>query len=61
MMEERTEQCAYIKLDRKQISCELCEGYSNTCFEYVTVEHLEQFKKMFDVKSSIEELLDRGF
>jgi len=53
MLEKRTEQCAYIKLNRKPESCGGCDGYSGYCFQYVTVEHLEKFKEMFEPQSSI--------
>lgn len=46
---ERTEQCAYAKLGVMDEQCKQikCNGYSDVCFHYTTIEHLTQFERLF--------------
>ena len=46
---ERKERCAYAVLKVRDDICieARCNGYSDACFHYISLEHLKQFNKLF--------------
>ncbi len=62
-MTKPKEQCAYAKLGMQKDACEeiRCDGYSESCFQYTTINHLAKFRGMFRFARTPEHPRVEGF